>query len=186
MSKAFGLAGARIGFAVGAPPLIREIEKAKGPYKVTSPSEQLALGVLKHDVPWVRDRAADAVAARNWLDSRLRELNYEPLPSEANFLLVPVDDARAYESLFADRGILVRAFGKLPPAGRSKPQVASAARTRSRLSLTAAAGSPTMVKVGRPLPRCTSTVTWGAARPACARLSTCANPMRQSGHPQRR
>src|SRR4051794_1166542 len=64
------------------------------------------------------------------------------------------------------------------PAGNSKPEFCRAARTRSLLSFTAIAAKPTMEKVGKPLPRCTSTCTRGAARPSCARLATRAVPMR--------
>src|SRR5882672_188416 len=55
-------------------------------------------------------------------------------------------------------------------AGNSKREFTSAARTRSRLSFTSVSGRPTMVNEGRPLPRCTSTVTSGALSPASARL----------------
>src|SRR5690606_37520935 len=55
-------------------------------------------------------------------------------------------------------------------AGNSKPAFCSAARTRSLDSLTSVSGRPTMVKLGRPLARCTSTSTSGACMPARARL----------------
>ena len=46
----------------------------------------------------------------------------------------------------------------------------TAARTRSRASFTSVSGRPTIVKLGRPFARCTSTVTSGASMPASARL----------------
>ena len=58
--------------------------------------------------------------------------------------------------------------------GNSTPLCRSAARTRSRLSRTDTSGSPTMLKAGRPLARCTSTETGGAVRPSSARLCTTA------------
>src|SRR6478736_2105487 len=67
-------------------------------------------------------------------------------------------------------------FTVMRPAGKAKPQCARAARTRSLLSRTTGAGSPTILNVGRPEPRCTSTLTRGAASPVSARLSICANP----------
>src|SRR5690625_1837756 len=54
--------------------------------------------------------------------------------------------------------------------GNSKPHVSRAARTRSLLSRTAASGKPTIDKDGRPLARCTSTMTDGASIPSTARL----------------
>src|SRR5499427_7147591 len=55
-------------------------------------------------------------------------------------------------------------------AGNSKRELTSAARTLSRLSFTSVSGRPTIVNEGRPLARCTSTVTSGALSPASARL----------------
>src|SRR5207244_2519492 len=56
MSKAFGLAGLRVGYGVGAPELIVEILKARGPYKVSSLAERAAIATLKKDRAWVTDR----------------------------------------------------------------------------------------------------------------------------------
>ena len=61
--------------------------------------------------------------------------------------------------------------------GKPSPLCASAARTRSRASLTSVSARPTSVKLGRPLARCTSTCTAGASRPSIARLATTANVM---------
>src|SRR5580704_13313584 len=58
------------------------------------------------------------------------------------------------------------------PAGNSKPEWMSAARTRSLLSLTTVAASPTMQNVGSPPARLTSTWTRGAVSPSCARHAT--------------
>ena len=57
-------------------------------------------------------------------------------------------------------------------AGNSKPQLRTAASTRSRLSRTAASGSPTIVNVGRPTPRSASTSTSRPSIPTVAQLST--------------
>ncbi len=59
--------------------------------------------------------------------------------------------------------------------GNSRPLLIMALRTRSLLSRTAVSGKPTKVSIGRPLLRCTSTCTWGAAIPIWARLLTIAN-----------
>ena len=46
MSKAFGLAGARVGYGIGAAQLVDYVERARGPYKVTSLAERAALAAL--------------------------------------------------------------------------------------------------------------------------------------------
>jgi histidinol-phosphate aminotransferase len=72
MSKAFGLAGLRVGYGVGHPAIVREVEKARGPFKVTYPAEKAVLAALGPGLPWVRARAADAVAQRERLQAGLR------------------------------------------------------------------------------------------------------------------
>src|SRR5215216_79328 len=53
MSKAFGLAGLRVGYAAGAPALVAEVEKSRGPYKVHALAERAALAALTDDAAWV-------------------------------------------------------------------------------------------------------------------------------------
>lgn len=116
-SKAFGMAGLRVGFAVGARPLIAELEKARGPFAVTAASERAAQAALEHDVPWVLDRVAELCEARDWFSSALCDAGYAPLPSAANFVLVRVPDASAAHAALTARGILVRHFVELAGIG---------------------------------------------------------------------
>jgi histidinol dehydrogenase len=117
MSKAFGLAGMRVGWGIGAPALVQAVECARGPYRVSAPAEAAALAVLRHDLPWVRARVADAVSCRVRLCAALAAAGFAPLPSHANFLLVPVADAAGAARALRERGIAVRAFGSLPGVG---------------------------------------------------------------------
>ena len=64
--------------------------------------------------------------------------------------------------------------------GNAKPHCNSAARTRSRASLTSVSASPTSVKLGSPGASCTSTCTDGAARPSSERLRTRARDIGRS------
>lgn len=116
-SKAFGLAGLRVGFAVGARPLIAELEKARGPFAVTSLGEQAALVAVTEDLPWMRDGVARIVRARERFIAALRAAGLAPLPSAANFVLLPVSDASAAAFALRERGILVRHFVSLPVIG---------------------------------------------------------------------
>ena len=101
MSKAFGLAGLRVGYAVGAPALVAEVEKSRGPYKVSTVAERAAVASLTHDQGWVAERVEDARTSRERLAESLRALGLEPLPSEANFVLVPVAGRAASRSACA-------------------------------------------------------------------------------------
>jgi histidinol-phosphate/aromatic aminotransferase/cobyric acid decarboxylase-like protein len=116
-SKAYGLAGLRIGYAVGPARLIRELEKARGPYKVGGLAEAAALAVLRQDRTWVQQRTAEAVRTRERLARELNDRGLRPLPSAANFLLVPVPGAGDVARRLREAGVAVRAFGALPHLG---------------------------------------------------------------------
>jgi histidinol-phosphate aminotransferase len=116
MSKAFGLAGLRVGYGVGHPAIVREVEKARGPFKVTYPAERAVVAALGPGLPWVRARAADAVAQRERLQDGLRALGLEPSPSVANFVFAPVADASDVAERMRGRGVGVRVFRGLPRA----------------------------------------------------------------------
>jgi histidinol-phosphate aminotransferase len=117
LSKAFGLAGLRLGYATAAAPLVVEIEKARGPYTTNGPGERAALAALTEDLPWVRARTAEAVAIRERLAEALRARGLEPLPSGANFLLVPIEAAAGVADRMRERGVAVRAFRHVAGVG---------------------------------------------------------------------
>lgn len=116
-SKAFGLAGFRVGYGVGAPELIRQVECARGPYKVSAFSERVAIDALENDTEWVAQRVAEAVANRERLSRELAALENPALTSGANFVLVPVGNAERVEAFMRDAGVAVRRFDRLPGIG---------------------------------------------------------------------
>ena len=118
-SKAFGLAGLRVGFAVGARSLIAELEKARGPYAVTTLSERAAHAALTEDLSWVDGGVQRLVASRDRFAAALRDAGYAPVPSQANFVLLPVRDSGAAMRALRERGILVRHFHGLTGVGEA-------------------------------------------------------------------
>jgi histidinol-phosphate/aromatic aminotransferase/cobyric acid decarboxylase-like protein len=118
LSKAYGLAGLRVGYAVGDPALVREVEKARGPFKVSRPAEEVAVAVLAAPNDWLEHTVAEAIASRERLAEQLREMGLEPLSSAGNFLLVPMPlIASRVASQLRARGIAVRTFRALPSVG---------------------------------------------------------------------
>lgn len=115
MSKAFGLAGLRVGYAAGAPALVAEIEKSRGPYKVNSLASRAAEAALGDGLQWVREHLAIAVDHRERLAEQFRRRGLSPIRSAANFVLVPIRDAGFIAARMRDRGIAVRPFESLPP-----------------------------------------------------------------------
>ena len=117
MSKAFGLAGLRIGYGVGAPALVREVEKSRGPYKLNAVAEQMALAALRDDMDWVQEHVALAVRNRERLAVALRDRGYAPLASHANYVCVPVARAVDVGQALRARGVAARPFPGLPHVG---------------------------------------------------------------------
>jgi histidinol-phosphate aminotransferase len=121
-SKAFGLAGLRIGYGVGASDVVAMIERARGPYKVSVLAERAAAAALA-DTPdalgWVRAHAELAVEIRDRVAGALTSLGLAPLPSTANFLCIPTAGATRLAVRLRERGVLVRCFTGLPREPRA-------------------------------------------------------------------
>lgn len=117
MSKAYGLAGLRVGYAVGQPALVHEVEKSRGPYKVSALAEQVAATAVRDDAAWVAEHVQTAVDVRERLSDALRARGFAPLPSGANFVCVPVAECVAVGQAMRARGVAVRPFPDLPHIG---------------------------------------------------------------------
>jgi histidinol-phosphate aminotransferase len=117
MSKAFGLAGLRVGYGVADPAVIREIEKARGPYKVNALAAQAATTAFRDDRAWVDKHVREAIENRTTLIAELSALGLSPIPSDANFVCVPVLGAARIDQAMRERGVAVRAFEGLPQVG---------------------------------------------------------------------
>ena len=117
MSKAFGLAGLRVGYGIGSPDVIGEILKVRGPYRISAPAEAGAIAVLTNDQSWVTERVAEVVANRARFSRELALSGFSPVPSAANFVLVPVENSTALSAKLHDAGIGVRALRALPGIG---------------------------------------------------------------------
>lgn len=117
MSKAFGLAGLRIGYAIGHPTLVAEVEKSRGPYKVNALAEQVAVTALRQDVQWVEEHIRMAIEIRDRLTIELLKLDLDPIPSSANFVCVPVKHCVEVGMAMREQGVGVRPFPNLPRLG---------------------------------------------------------------------
>jgi histidinol-phosphate/aromatic aminotransferase/cobyric acid decarboxylase-like protein len=117
LSKAFGLAGLRVGYGIGSPEVVAEIMKARGPYKVNALGERAAIAALENDRTWVADRIADVAANRTRFSQELARRDIQSLPSAANFVLLPVKNCAVVTEQLRSLGIGVRALPSLPVIG---------------------------------------------------------------------
>jgi histidinol-phosphate aminotransferase len=104
-SKAFGLAGARLGYALAAEPTAKELNRRQSPLPVSAPSAELALAALA-DPPDVRP----LVEERERFAAELRALGLDPWPSAANFVFVPFERPRELADALLRQGVVVRTF----------------------------------------------------------------------------
>ncbi|OIJ62743.1 pyridoxal phosphate-dependent aminotransferase [Streptomyces mangrovisoli] len=148
-SKAHGLAGLRIGYAVGDAGLLARLRDAQGtmPFSVNRAAQAAAVAALADRAHLERVREGNA-AARERFRAELAARGRLALPSVTNFLAVPVpDSAEAERLLERDHGILVRDAGRFGLAGHLRISVGEAS-ARSRLLDALDAVAP----VGVPLP----------------------------------
>ena len=102
-SKAFGLAGARVGYALANVETAAELNRRQAPAPVSTLSAALALAALA-EPPDVRAQ----VEERERLADALRALGLEPLPSRANFLYVPLAEPEELAAALLADGLVVR------------------------------------------------------------------------------
>jgi len=108
LSKAFGMAGLRVGYGLAAPEVVRALEVVRGPYKVNALAARAAVAALREDLGWVRRHVLLAVESRERLIPALRRLGLSPLPSAANFVCIPVSGPGRIGAALLERGIRVR------------------------------------------------------------------------------
>jgi histidinol-phosphate aminotransferase len=109
LSKAWGLAAIRLGYAVAHPLIVSYLMKAKAPYNINILTSVEALKALEETAHVARSVAA-TIAERTRLIGELGRIRCvkQAFPSDANFLLVRVSDARGIHQKLAQRGIIVR------------------------------------------------------------------------------
>ncbi|MBK6827651.1 MAG: histidinol-phosphate transaminase [Chitinophagaceae bacterium] len=114
LSKAWGLAGLRIGMAFAGEPVITLLNKVKYPYNISTATQQLAMEAL-NNISSVNNWTKSTVEQREWMAGQLLLLSFtqKVYPSDANFLLVKMENARKIYEFLAVRGIIVRDRSKV-------------------------------------------------------------------------
>lgn len=113
-SKAFGLGGVRLGYALTSPELAQNLQKLLLPFSVSA--LQIATGLTVLERPdYVALRAAEAKHERDYLFAELQKLSgVSVYPSQTNFLLFRVGNAEAFFDALLAEGVLVRRQDHLP------------------------------------------------------------------------
>jgi histidinol-phosphate aminotransferase len=109
LSKAYGLAGIRLGICYASPEIIAVLNKIKPPYNVNELTQQRALERLS-DSKKIESEITAIIKQRDLLLKTLEQVKFvkKIYPTEANFILIKVDDAnKRYDELIT-KGIVIR------------------------------------------------------------------------------
>ena len=115
LSKAYGMAGIRLGMCFASEAIINLLKKIKPPYNVNELTQKQALeGVL--DLNKVANQVSEILTERGILHEKLKEITFiqNIYNSEANFILVQVDDADMRYNQILKAGIVIRNRSKQP------------------------------------------------------------------------
>lgn len=109
LSKAYGLAGIRLGICYASKEIIQILNKIKPPYNVNELTQQKAAERLRNRKEVERE-IGQILQQREYLEEELQKVDFvnKIFPSEANFLLVRVDNADLRYSQLLEKGIVVR------------------------------------------------------------------------------
>jgi histidinol-phosphate aminotransferase len=114
LSKAWGLAGLRIGMAFASEPIIDIFNRIKPPYNVNSVSQKLALEALNH-IEQINNWIKEIVSERELMVSELQKLSFiqKVYPSDANFILVKTNAPEAIYNYLVSHKVIVRDRSKV-------------------------------------------------------------------------
>lgn len=113
LSKAFGLAGIRCGFCIGAPDVIQLMNNVKAPYNVNALTSEVAINAM-NSTDTLDKNVAGLLAQRTVVAAKLEALDFvvKVYPSDSNFLLFRVKDyAEKIYKVMADSGVVTRFRG---------------------------------------------------------------------------
>lgn len=109
LSKAWGAASVRLGMAFGSTEIIQIFNKIKAPYNISKPAQEAAKEILRHQSE-IEQQAKSIISERGRMELELTRFRgiKEIFPSQANFLLVRVNDANKLYNFLCSNGIIVR------------------------------------------------------------------------------
>jgi histidinol-phosphate aminotransferase len=111
MSKAFAFAGGRLGYLAAAPAIVDALQLVRLPYHLSALTQAAARAALRHADQTLAS-VAKLAAERDRVTEALSGLGFEPVPSDANFILFGrFRDAPAGWRSYVDSGVLIRDVG---------------------------------------------------------------------------
>ncbi|MFH1786280.1 MAG: histidinol-phosphate transaminase [archaeon] len=112
LGKDYGLAGARVGYAIASEKVVGQMYKVRLPYSVNEYAQRAAAGALEDD-EFIQKTVRAVKGGRTYLERELKRLGLKAYPSGGNFVFVQVDDAKGISLRLMAKGISIRKYGKL-------------------------------------------------------------------------
>ena len=113
-SKAWGMAGIRLGMAFASPEIIAVLNKIKYPYNLNILTQQKALELIENQEQ-IKQWVAQILIEREKMRAQLEEFPFvvHVYPTDANFMLVKMHDARGIYEYLREKGVIVRDRSKV-------------------------------------------------------------------------
>ena len=116
LSKAYGCAAIRMGFAIGDKVLIDQLNKTRSPYNINALTQMAAICLLE-DTAWAKEQTAQIIERKNELEEAMRELEekygvFRVQPTHTNFVVLRTEKCTELFEALKERSICVRCFAK--------------------------------------------------------------------------
>ncbi|MBI5076386.1 MAG: histidinol-phosphate transaminase [Nitrospirae bacterium] len=109
-SKIYGLAGLRIGYGIAKKGILTDMNRLREPFNTNSVAQKAALAALKDKAHVAASRGTNA-EGKEYLYQQLAALNIAYVPTEANFIYIPINDSIAINNSLMKKGVIIRPMG---------------------------------------------------------------------------
>jgi len=109
-SKIYGLAGLRIGYGIAKKEILADMNRLREPFNTNSIAQMAALAALKDKAHVTNSRKTNA-EGKEYLYQQLTSLGISYVPTEANFIYIPITDSIAVNNSLMKKGVIIRPMG---------------------------------------------------------------------------
>lgn len=109
-SKIYGLAGLRIGYGIAKKEILTDMNRLREPFNTNSLAQKAALAALKDKAHVANSRKTND-EGREYLYQQLSSLGISYVPTEANFIYIPIKDSIAVNNSLMKKGVIIRPMG---------------------------------------------------------------------------
>lgn len=109
-SKIYGLAGLRVGYGIAKKEILADMNRLRAPFNTSTIAQKAALAALSDDAHVSRSREVNS-AGKEYLYRELSALGISFVPTEANFVYIPVEGSVALYERLLKMGVIIRPMG---------------------------------------------------------------------------